>query len=274
MVAALDAPPRSDDRATDLMPPPAFTLAGVGGLPISAPLPPSVSARVGAGQFGPGAMPHLRDSRVIYTVPCLAGFRSAVLALAKRRGVDASELVRMVLTLVTPALRAGIPDPGDSSSDDRDNQLRRHGAALQPAPSLTPTLVLRLAPGLDPGEIRRALAVALALDDPKGFRLIPANEHNRLTASVEKLEYRNRALTSAIERLSFRPRTGRLSVREAALMLGFANEHECDEHLVTRRFRELAPIYHPDTGIMPCRERMGQLIDARNLLVRHLRMPR
>ena len=138
-------------------------------------------------------------------------------------------------------------------------------------PALVPTLVLRLDPDLDHPTIRQALAVALALDDPKSYRLVPHDEHTRLATSVEKLEYRNRALANAVERLSFRPRPGRLGLRDAALMLGFASEHDFDEQLVTKRFRELAPIFHPDTGILPCRERMAQLIDAHNLLIKHLR---
>jgi hypothetical protein len=224
-------------------------------------------------------VPRRLDDRVIYTVPCQAGFRGSVLALARRRGIDAADLVRMVLVLVAPAVRASVADPGEpmapgaANGNDRDTPLRRH-AGRPPPPGLTPTLVLRLEPGLDHATIRQALAVALALDDPKDHRLTPTDEHNRLIASVEKLEYRNAALARAIDRLSFRPRPGRLSLRDAAAMLGFASERDCDEQLVTRRFRELAPIFHPDTGILPCRERMAQLIDARNLLVKHLRAPK
>ncbi len=228
-------------------------------------------APASVGQFGPGAMPRLRDERVIYTVPCQAGFRGAVLALAKKRGVDAAELVRMVLTLVSPGVRAAIPDPGVPGPDDRDNPARPHGSGRRMVPTLVPTLVLRLDPDLDHATIRQALAVALALDDPKSHRLVREDEHTRLATSVERLEYRNRALSNAVERLSFRPRPGRLGLRDAALMLGFATEHDFDEQLVTKRFRELAPIFHPDTGILPCRERMAQLIDARNLLIKHLR---
>jgi hypothetical protein len=268
-----------DKPITDLMPPPfaALTLSSLAGLPGRAGLPQVFAAPVptaGTGQFGPGAMPRLLDDRVIYTVPCQAGFRGSVLALARRRGVDAAELVRMVLALASPTVRASIPDPGAPNGDDRDTPLRRHGSGRQPLPSLTPTLLLRLEAGLDHATIRQALAMALALDDPKGYRLIPTDEYNRLTGSIEKLEYRNSALARAIDRLSFRPRPGRLSLRDAATMLGFASERECDEHLVTRRFRELAPIFHPDTGILPCRERMAQLIEARNLLVKHLRAPK
>ncbi len=223
------------------------------------------------GQFGPGAMSRLRDERVIYTVPCPAGFRAAVLALAKKRGVDAAELVRMVLTLVAHSVRASVPDPGVPNLDDHEGGVRPHGGPRRMVPALIPTLVLRLDPDLDHATIRQALAVALALDDPKHYRLVSLDEHTRLATSVERLEYRNRALGNAVERLSFRPRSGRLGPRDAALMLGFAGEHDFDEHLVTKRFRELAPIFHPDTGILPCRDRMAQLIDARNLLIKHLR---
>jgi len=279
--------PPTDKRTIDLMSPlRGLTLSA---LPLAFPPPrpeggtvpavigPEPAARCApssVGQFGPGAMPHLRDSRVIYAVPCQAGFRTAVLTLAKRRGVDAAELVRMVLTLVSPSVREGIPDPGEPGADDRDNPQRRPGGGRQPMPGLAPTLVLRLQPGLDHTTIRQALAVAVALDDPKSHRLVQSTEHNRLTSRVEKLEYRNRALANAVERLSFRPRPGRLGLRDAAAMLGFTSEHEYDEQLVTKRFRELAPIYHPDTGILPCRERMALLIDARNLLVKHLRSAR
>ncbi len=228
-------------------------------------------APASVGQFGPGAMSRLRDERVIYTVPCRASFRAAVLALAKKRGVDTAELVRMVLTLVSPAVRACIPDPGVQGPEEADDPVRSQGSGRRMTPTLVPTLVLRLDPDLDHSTIRQALALALALDDPKGYKLIPLEEHSRLTTSVERLEYRNRALASAVQRLSFRPRAGRLGLREAALVLGFANEYEYDEQLVTKRFRELAPIFHPDTGISPCRERLALLIDARNLLIKHLR---
>ena len=228
-------------------------------------------APASVGQFGPGAMPRLRDDRVIYTVPCPAPFRHAVLALAKKRGVDAAELVRMVLTLVSPGVRAAIPDPGVPAPEEHDGHSRGHGGSRLRAPALVPTLVLRLDPDLDHTTIRQALAVALALDDPKSYRLVREDEQVRLAGRIERLEYRNRALANAVERLSFRPRPGRLGLRDAALMLGFASEHDFDEQLVTKRFRELAPIFHPDTGILPCRERMAQLIDARNLLIKHLR---
>jgi hypothetical protein len=227
------------------------------------------------GQFGPGAMQRRRDPRVVYAVPCHSDFRSAALTLAKARGVAVAELVRMVLALVAPGIRAVVPDPGEPGGSDPDPSAGlHHRGDHPPRPTLVPTLVLRLAPGLDHATIRQALAVALALDDPTSHRLVREDEHRRLSGSLERLEHRNRALARAVERLAFRPRAGTLGPGEAASVLGFMGERDCDEQQVARRFRELAPIFHPDTGVLPCRERMGQLIEARNVLIRHLRRPR
>ncbi|HRJ61647.1 MAG TPA: hypothetical protein PKZ99_10770, partial [Azospirillaceae bacterium] len=103
-------------------------------------------------------------------------------------------------------------------------------------------------------------------------RLTPVAEVEKLQTRVETLEYRGKALTNALERVSFQVLEGGIrDVRDAAQIFGFANEWCFDEDRVTRRFRELAPVYHPDTGVVADRERMAQLIEARNLLVRHVR---
>lgn len=121
------------------------------------------------------------------------------------------------------------------------------------------------------GDIRAAEA-ALALAGRGVVRMVPAVEADRLNARIETLEYRNKALTNALERVSFQPLDGGVrEVRDAAQVFGFANEWCFDEDRVRRRFRELAPVYHPDTGVVADRNRMTQLIEARNLLIRHVR---
>jgi hypothetical protein len=217
------------------------------------------------------------DGRVIYTVPCHRPFRSAVLALADRRGVEIAELVRGVLALVDRSIRDAMPDPGEPSGEDRDAMVprRQAGDERRTVPHLVPSLVLRLEPGLSHAIIRRALALALALAERDGWRLVPAAELARLTSTIEKLEYRNRALAAAVERLSYRKLDRPVDdVQEAIEVLGLLGEGRFDEQRVVRRFRELAPIYHPDTGLLPCRQRLAQLIEARNVLVRHLRPSR
>ncbi|MBP2292321.1 hypothetical protein [Azospirillum rugosum] len=185
-----------------------------------------------------------------YAVSCPARFAAAVLTLARARGIDLSALASAALMLAPDRM----PDPG--VPDEPDERA---------------VLVLRLAPGLDDAAVRRALAAALALADP-GLRLVPVAEVGHLEAAVETLTYRNKALAHALERVSFRPLDGPMTqVRDAAQLFGFVNEWCFDEDRVVKRFRELAPVYHPDTGVVACRERMAQLIDARNLLIRHVR---
>lgn len=233
------------------------------GFPLDALDPPSDAlAHSAAASFpsaAPVAAPHAPAPlhSVGYSVPCDARFAAAVLDLAAARGVDASALASAALLLA----------PGDAAGSFADPGAPEDGAPEDGAVRLD----LRLTPGLDDAAIRRALATALALADPH-WRLVPAAEVARLEAAVETLGYRNKALSNALERVSFRPLDGKLTqVRDAAQLFGFVNEWCFDEDRVTKRFRELAPVYHPDTGVIACRERMAQLIEARNLLIRHVR---
>ena len=79
-------------------------------------------------------------------------------------------------------------------------------------------------------------------------------------------------LHQALDRVSFRPlRGGVRTAAQAAYVLGMASEWGLDEATVNARYRLLAPIYHPDGGQLADAERMAQLIEARRLLLRHLR---
>lgn len=222
------------------------------GLPLEPPAEPDGLARLAFFAGSVAAAPAAGGGRsVAYQVPCDGGLAARVSALAARRGSEPSALAAAALLLGGSRLAALAEDPG---------------------PGESPVLVeLRLAPGLDDAAIRRALTLTLALADPAGG-VVPADHAGRLEARVESLEYRNKALANALERVAFLPLDGQVSaVRDAAQIFGFANEWCFDEDRVVRRFRELAPVYHPDTGVVGCRQRMAQLIEARNLLIHHVR---
>ncbi|WP_029007918.1 hypothetical protein [Azospirillum halopraeferens] len=207
------------------------------------------------GPFGPGGLSARAGGAAAPScaVPCFPDFHDAVLRLAARRGCDAGALAAAAL-LVTPDI-AGIDDPGAPADGEATAVL----AVLAEHPA-------------EPAVIRRALAAALALADPQAWRLVRGADLSRLEAQVQVLDYRNKALVNALERVSFQPLDGGLTqVRDAARLFGFVNEWCFDEDRVVRRFRELAPVYHPDTGVVGCRDRMVQLIEARNLLIRHVR---
>lgn len=184
------------------------------------------------------------DSVRLQHIPCDPGFARRVAGLAARRGGTPSAIAAAALLLGSAA--AEDPGPGDG------------------------VLELHLPRPVDAATVRRALAGALDLADGA---TVPAAQADRLRSRVETLEYRAKSLANALERVSFRPLDGGVrEVRDAAQIFGFVNEWCFDEDRVVRRFRELAPVYHPDTGVVACRERMAQLIEARNLLIRHVRV--
>lgn len=179
----------------------------------------------------------------VQRISCHPDFARRVAELAVRRGGTPSAVAAAALLLGSAAED---PGPGDG------------------------VLELHLARREDAAAVRRALASAL---DLAGGATVPAAQADRLRSRVETLEYRAKSLANALERVSFRPLDGGVrEVRDAAQIFGFVNEWCFDEDRVVRRFRELAPVYHPDTGIVACRERMAQLIEARNLLIRHVRV--
>jgi hypothetical protein len=177
-------------------------------------------------------------------IACPAEFAEAVRVLAARRGTSPAALAAAVLLLTGAHPLEEDPGPGEAVLD-----------AWPPGCA-------------DESVVRRALAVALALADG----VVPLRDAERLETRLVALEHRNKTLNTAIERLAFQPLPGGLTgLRDALAVFGFVNEWCFDEDLVRRRFRELAPVYHPDTGVVGCRQRMAQLLEARTLLIRHVR---
>jgi hypothetical protein len=110
----------------------------------------------------------------------------------------------------------------------------------------------------------RALAALQVKSGAAGFD----SRDNEIASLKEKLA----VLRLALERVSFRPmRGGVRTASQAAYILGLASEWGLDEATVNARYRLLAPIYHPDGGQLADAERMAQLVEARNLLLRHIR---
>jgi hypothetical protein len=216
-----------------------------------------------------GPVPHAtagaaaRAAKRAHTVACGGAFRDAVLSLARRRGVTVAELARSVLLIVPAGVVAAYPDPGEPAPDDRDTVLIRSGPAKGRPARRKPRLQVRLHPGEEPAMVRRALALALALERgdlavsvaPPGEAEMTAREKNELGA-----------LRTVVAALSFEPLHGGIKSRADALhVLGFAPGAMPDGAAMRARFRRLAAVYHPDaehgdTG------RMAQLNAAMALL--------
>lgn len=241
-----------------------------------------------------------RSTKHPYTVTCGTTFRDSVTALAKKRNVNAGDLARSVLLMLPAAAIEQWPDPGEPEPGERETVIVKSGPASGRPWRRKPRLQVRLPEGYDPPLIRRALALALAIDrgnvslaidgprDPARPRSsAPAVEgdetaanHERVaqTHLVQKLEHEHNQARDEIERLkalvsvlAFDPLPDGVATRQQALhILGFAPNSRPDKSAIRAKFRMLATIYHPDSRYGD-HTRMSQLNAAMQFLTRQVR---
>ena len=183
-----------------------------------------------------------------YVVPCSSDFRDSVLDLADRRGVNPGELARAVLLLM-PGEAAQFPDPGDPAPADRETVILKSGANEGKNWRRKPRLQVRLASGYDPAAIRRALAMALAMDAGEYTVRI---EDGRAPSSDQRLKDARAEITRLryqLKSLFFEPMEHGVKTRKDALyVLGFHPDATPETDEVRKRYRKLAAIHHPDSS--------------------------
>lgn len=200
-----------------------------------------------------------------YVVPCSTDFRDAILELAERRGVNPGELARAVLLLM-PGDAAEFPDPGEPDADDRETVVLKSGANAGKNWRRKPRLQVRSVPGRDVAEIRRALALALAVDRAEiAMRLEEGNRPSALE-QLNDIRVESKRLSAQIGTLLFEPLPHGVRNRTEALhVLGFPPGARPNPESVQKRYRALAGIHHPDASHGDHR-RMSQLNDAVRIL--------
>jgi len=202
--------------------------------------------------------------------------------LARRQGVNVADVARSVVLVVPPVLLSVFPDPGGPAKGDREVVTVKTGPSKGQPWHRKPRLQVRLAPGNRPAVIRRAFALALAMDqgvvldglddaaqqadvwtsESEDRRQVPPTPE---TPEDDEELARLRAIVSV---LSFEPLAGGIQTQEQALhVLGLAPKSTPDLGVLRARFRMLAAIHHPDSGYGSY-ERMSQLNSAIELLGR------
>ena len=196
-----------------------------------------------------------------YVVSCASGFRDAVLELAERHGVNAGELARAVLLLM-PAEASKFPDPGAPEPGDRETVILKSGANEGKNWRRKPRLQVRLASGHNTAGIRRALALALAMD--RGDHTVTI-EDRRQPSNGQRLKEARSELTRLryqVKAMSFEPlEQGVKSRPDALYVLGFPPTATPQADEIRKRYRKLAAIHHPDSAQGDHR-RMSQLNQA------------
>ena len=205
-----------------------------------------------------------------YTISCSRTFFSAVTDLARRRGVNAADVVRSVLLLLPEADIRDFSDPGGPPPGDRETVILKSGPAIGRPWRRKPRLQVRLAAGSDVSLVRRALALALAIERGEVALRLDAGRQDAafLAAAAAERETNDKVerLRTIVAALSFEPLAGGVRTPEEALhVLGFPPRSRPSAGLLRERFRLLATIHHPDSQHGSHR-RMSQLNAAMEVL--------
>lgn len=212
--------------------------------------------------------PKTRASKSSYAIPCSSVFRDRLTALAQAQGVNVGDLARSVMLTVPPETIDQAPDPGDPAQDDRETVTLKSGANAGRPWRRKPRLQVRLPAGQDPVRIRRALGLALSLS--KGELRLVLEESRRPTRDQETARLRDTVdrMRTMIETLSFEKMPHGVRTRDEALyILGFPPWVAPTPETVRARFRLLATIHHPDSGVGD-NERMALINQAMSFLRR------
>ena len=203
-------------------------------------------------------------SKHSHTVHCSSQFRDEILALARRRNVNAADLARSVLLLLSPEMIGAVPDPGEPPSGDRETVILRSGPSQGRPWRRKPRLQVRLPSGADAKTARQALAVALALDQGSAKLEIRRADETSSAGLKEEVERLVKIVSDLSSPLLAQ---GVKTPAEALHVLGFPPDADPDFSEIRSRFRTLAAIHHPDSGT-GSHQRMAQLNQAVEVLRR------
>ncbi|HTH15011.1 MAG TPA: J domain-containing protein [Magnetospirillum sp.] len=214
-----------------------------------------------------------------YTIPCASAFRDAIEALAAKRRVNVGDVARSVLLVIPAAVIAEFPDPGEPAPDDRETVILKSGPAQGRPWRRKPRLQVRMAPGYQVEFIRRALALALAMDGGRYVLKLedpskppprpeppPPQPQPETALAVQAANEEVERLRAIVSVLAFDPLPQGVNSRDEALhVLGFPPGAHPDKRTIRARFRMLATIHHPDSQC-GSHHRMSQLNQAMEFL--------
>jgi hypothetical protein len=211
-----------------------------------------------------------------YTVPCSSRFREQVTQLALSRHSNIADLARSVVLVVPLTVIEAFPDPGGPARDDRETVVLKSGNSKGKPWRRKPRLQVRMAPGFAVETIRKALALALAIDrghldvglESESQKSQAEMQREAETALMREALDELERLRNVVKALQFDPMPSGVTTRDQALyVLGFPPGSIPDQGALRTQFRRLATVYHPD-GKDGSHQRMSQLNAAMEMLRR------
>ena len=202
-----------------------------------------------------------------YTIPCASSFRDAINSLAVSFRGNVADIARSILLTIPEEVIRTIPDPGGPPRGDREETLIKSGPSAGKLWQRKPRLQVRLRSGYDVSTVRRALNIALRLNNRSlELKLTDPNILSPESDPDQEMSGELERLRKIISVLAFDPLQGGVSTPDEALhVLGFAPRENPDKATVRTRFRTLATIHHPDSHCGN-HQRMSQLNTAVQLL--------
>ena len=217
----------------------------------------------------------IKTPKTSYTIPCSSLFRDAINALAAAQEMNVADIARSILLTIPETAIREVQDPGDPPKEDREETILQSGPSAGKLWRRKPRLQVRLSAGYNVTIVRRALNLALQLN--QGSLVITIQEAKSGTGPPEASEAagRSMALSEEVDRLHsvvsilmFEPlEQGVNTLADARHVMGFAPSDRPDRDAVRARFRMLATIHHPD-GHYGSHQRMSQLNAAMDFLSR------
>jgi len=203
-----------------------------------------------------------------YSIPCASAFRDRVAALAAAKGVNVGDIARSIMLTVPLTTIDAFPDPGEPAKDDRETVVLQSGPSAGKPWKRKPRLQVRLPKGQDAVRLRKALALALAMET--GAVRLSVEDGKAPDRAAAEAAFREEAarLRAMVKALAAEPLPdGVRSHHEALFVLGFPPGARPPGDRIKARYRMLAAVLHPDSGVGDTAQ-MAQLNAAMALLRR------
>ncbi len=193
--------------------------------------------------------------------------------MAEARGVNAADLARSIILILPRDAIEAAPDPGDPDREDRETITLKSGPDEGKPWKRKPRLQVRLPAGYDPILLRKALGLALSLDQGEQ-RLTLESARNptreveaaRIKAEAAQAHEKAARLMAAVQVLAGERLPHAVRTRDEALfVLGFPPGARPDASAIKSRYRQLATVHHPDSDTGDT-SRMAQLNQAMSFM--------
>ena len=199
---------------------------------------------------GEGAKRAGAERKQSYSIPCASAFRDRVSSLAASKGVNVGDLARSIMLTAPAAAIDAFPDPGEPAKGDRETVVLQSGPSAGKPWKRKPRLQVRLPKGQDVVRLRKALALALAMEAGAVRLTVEDGKAPDRAATEAAFREETERLRAMVKVLAAEPLPDGVRSRDEALfVLGFPPGARPPGDRVKARYRMLAAVLHPDSGV-------------------------